>query len=604
MESLEQGRTSNSHLDPAKRSDRAEGRKSKRRRVGGALSSKLFITAIAIALVGILLWSLLGTKSAVSPTEAVATVTRGDLEITVLEGGNLKALESLELKSEVETRDGAKILSIVEEGYEVTPEDVEEKKILIKLDPTEIKERIEAHDIEFENAQTELTDTDESRAIQTVESQNEINVARQAARFALLDLEKYLGEAISREVLALRELPATEDALIEYEEKFRERLMATLEEQKGADSEDVVRRSEYVRINFGKYLEGELLGDGEAQQELRKLEDEWLVAQSEYAVEKEAVLGSERLADKEFITKATLDKQKVALKKAEVKELSTGTQFELYRRYEFPKKAEELLTKYADSLHLLDIEKKEALAKLSQAEAKFRSAEQMAKMAQKKRDELQQQFDSCTILATKPGLVVYGASERNNYYGGREETIEEGASVRYKQTIITIPDMRRMGVNVSIQESQVKKIEAGQKVRIVAEAEPDKTLTGEVKKVALLPDSNRWYDNPNQKVYPTEIHIDGTHDWLKPGMSAKIEIVVDELRDVVLAPLQSVMVDSGDTIVYAKRGGQAERTVIEPGGFNDEFIEIKSGLEEGEEVFLSKPVSAEGEAVSEPEPED
>ncbi len=539
------------------------------------------------------------SSSVVSPSETVASVTRGNLEITVLEGGNLKALESLELKSEVETRDGAKILSIVEEGYEVTPEDVETKKVLIKLDPTEIKERIEVHDIEFENAQSELTDADEARAIQSVESQNEINVARQAARFALLDLEKYLGDTIAREVLALRELPATEDALIEHEEKFRERLTATLEEQKNADTEDVVKRGEFVRIDFSKYLEGELLGDGEAQQELRKLEDEWLVAQSEYAVEKEAVAGSERLAAEDFITKAALDKQRVAMKKAEVKELSTSTQLELYRRYEFPKKSEELLTKYTDSLHLLDIEKKEALAKLSQAEAKFRTAEQMARMAQKKRDELEGQFESCTIVATKPGLVVYGSSERNPYSGGREETIEEGAPVRYKQTIITIPDMRRMGVNVSIQESQVKKVKVGQKVRIVAEAEPDKTLTGEVKKVALLPDSNRWFDNPNQKVYPTEIHIDGTHDWLKPGMSAKIEIVVEELEDVLLAPLQSVMVDSGDTIVYARRGGKAERTVIEPGGFNEEFIEIRSGLEEGDEVFLSKPVALGDESESE-----
>lgn len=599
MEPVDHGSTLAGPLDGAVSPEKAEGRHPVRARAKSGFAKKFGPLILGVLVVCVVAWALMRKTGSSTPGEAVAVVTQGDLEITVLEGGNLKALESLELKSQVETREGAKILSIVDEGYEVTPKDVEAEKVLIKLDPTEMKERIEAHDIEFENAQSELTETDEARAIQSVESQNEINVARQAARFALLDLEKFLGEAISREVLGQRKLPATEDMLMEYEDDFRKRLTETLEKQRESDSESVVERGNWVRIDFSKYLVGDLLGDGEAQQELRKREDELLVAQSEFAVEKEAVLGSERLADRDFITKATLDKQRVALKKAEVKELSAATQLELYRRYEFPKKAEELLTKYEDSLHLLDIEKKEALAKLSQAEAKFRSAEQMAKMAQKKRDELQEQFDSCTILATKPGLVVYGASERNNYYGRSEEKIEEGASVRYKQTIITIPDMRRMGVKVSIQESQVKKVKVGQKVRIVTEAEPDKTLTGDVQKVALLPDSNRWYDNPNQKVYPTEIHVDGTHDWLKPGMSAKIEIIVEELEDVVLAPLQSVMVESGDTVVYVERGGEAERQVIEPGGFNEEFIEIKSGLEQGDKVFLSKPVSVGEEDESE-----
>lgn len=535
----------------------------------------------------------------------LATAVRGDLEIVVLEGGNVKALESLELKSEVETQDGAKILSIVEEGYEVTAEDVEQKKELIRLDPTEIKDRIEAHDIEYENAQAALTEADEERAIQATEGGKLIKVARQTARFALLDLEKYLGEAIATEVLELRGLPVDEASLLAYEDDFRTRLAKAksgLEQGKEGEDPDglsgsgnIIDRGEWVRIDFAKFLENDQLGDGEAQQELRKLEDGLLVAQSEFAVEQETVLGSERLADQKFITKETLEKQRVALKKAEVAELSAKTQLELYRRYEFPKKSEELITKYEDALHALDREKTGALAKLSQAEAAYRNAEQVFKIAEKKRKELDGQLESCTIVATKPGLVVYGSSERDRSFGRSEDKIEEGASVRYKQTIITIPDMRRMGVKVSIQESHVKKVKAGQEVRITTDAEPDKILTGEVQKVAVLPDSNRWFENPNQKIYPAEIHIDGTHDWLKPGMSAKAEIITDQLEDVLLIPLQSVMVESGDTVAFVRRGGKPVRQVVEPGGFNDEFIEIVSGLEEGDQVYLSKPATAGGE---------
>jgi len=566
------------------------------RRTGRASPSRfrllvVLIGFVVLALAAAVVWQ----RGALAPTAndaTVALVVRGDLEIVVLEGGNLKALESLELKSQVESRDGVKILSIVDEGYEVTPEDVEAGKVLIRLDPTEMKDLIEAHDIEFENAQTTLTDTDEARAIQATESENEIKQARQVARFALLDLEKYLGQEAAVKVLAKRGLPANETQLLTYEESFRERLVggnaqesATPED--GSD-EEIIDRGDWVRIDFASVLENEELGDGEAQQELRKRQDELLVAQSEHAVERETIEGSEKLAEQKYITKATLDKERVAMKKAQIKELSAATALELYRRYEFPKRAEELLTKYEDALHALDREKKSALAKMAQAEAKYKNAEQMFKMATKKREELNEQLESCTIVATKPGLVVYGSNERDRYYGN-EERIEEGASVRFKQTIITIPDMRRMGVKVNIQESHIKKIETGQEVRITADAEPDKILRGEVKKVAVLPDSRRSFLSPNQKVYPTEIHIEGTHDWLKPGMSAKVEIITGRLTDVLRIPLQSVMVEEGEMVTYVRRGAKPERRVIEAGEFNDEFIEVTGGLQEGEFVYLSRP---------------
>lgn len=572
------------------------------------ISFAKIIALVALLAAAFIAWQWISKSGSVSVERTTAKVTRGDLTILVLEGGNLRALESLELKSQVETREGAKILSIVDEGYEVTEKDVEEKKILIKLDPTEIKERIEGHDIEYENAQGAMTEADEARAIQSTESEKEIKVARQTVRFALLDFEKYLGEGISVKVLSQRNLPDDETSLAAYEAGYRDRLMsglkrdeeATAKQNQQANRDDIIERGNWKRVDFAKYLEEDNLGDGEAQQELRKRQDALLVASSEAAVELENVLGSERLAKREFIAKATLDKQRVALKKAQLAELSAQTSLSLFRRYEFPKNAEEFLTKYEDSLHALDREKTEALAKLSQAEAKFRNMEQLFKLAEKRRKDLATQLESCNIIATEPGLVVYGSSERNPY-GGNEAKIEEGASVRFKQTMITIPDMRRMGIKVSIQESQIKKVKTGQKARIVADAEPDKTLTGIVKKVALLPDSNRWYENPNQKVYPTEVDVDGTHDWLKPGMSVKLEIITDELKDVIKIPLQCVMVDSAETVVYVKRGGKPVRQIVETGGFNDEFIEITSGVKEGESVFLSKPF-VEDEAKKAPIP--
>ena len=68
-----------------------------------------------------------------------------------------------------------------------------------------------------------------------------------------------------------------------------------------------------------------------------------------------------------------------------------------------------------------------------------------------------------------------------------QDPIREGATVRERQSIITIPDMTRMSVSVKIHESYIKKIKKGQKARITVDAFPDSVLDGEVTKVGVLP---------------------------------------------------------------------------------------------------------------------
>lgn len=177
--------------------------------------------------------------------------------------------------------------------------------------------------------------------------------------------------------------------------------------------------------------------------------------------------------------------------------------------------------------------------------------------------------------------------------------------MRERQAIITIPDMTQMAVNVKIHESYIKKVKKGLKARITVDAFPDEVLTGEITRVAVLPDSqNRWM-SPDLKVYVTTIAIDGTHDWVKPGMSAKVEILVNKLADVVYIPVQAVLPDNGKQICYVAGGFKPERREIQIGEFTDEFIEVKSGLREGEKVLLRMPDGIEsrpGEKESTPPP--
>jgi HlyD family secretion protein len=199
----------------------------------------------------------------------------------------------------------------------------------------------------------------------------------------------------------------------------------------------------------------------------------------------------------------------------------------------------------------------------------------------------------------RSGLLVYGGGRDDMYYGGGNEAIREGATVRERQSIFTIPDMSKMCVNVKIHESYIKKVRKGQKARITLDAFPDKILSGEVTKVGVLPDSqNRWM-NPDMKVYLTTIAIEGTHEWLKPGMTAKVEILANHLDSVLYVPIQAVVPTDGQQFCYLANGRKPEQRRVEIGEFNDEFIEIKSGLKEGERVLL-RAVEGSGSEKSAP----
>src|SRR5207302_1355636 len=95
--------------------------------------------------------------------------------------------------------------------------------------------------------------------------------------------------------------------------------------------------------------------------------------------------------------------------------------------------------------------------------------------------------------------------------------------------------------------------------------------------------------NPDMKVYLTTITINEVQDWIKPGMSSKVEILINSLDDVVSVPLQAVMTEGTKQFCYVAKGSRQERREVEVGDFNDEFIEIKKGIAEGEKVCLRNP---------------
>ncbi len=620
---------------------------------------KWLVPTLVIVGIALAVWKPFGGKEKQSDAAAVFETQRGNLTIDVLEGGNIHALESLEILNEVKIAAGTKILNIIEEGYEVTDKDIEEGKILVKLDASTVEEEIVDHDVQFQETQAGYVEAKQNIEIQASENTSEIKLVRQLARFALLDFEKFVGAKAAKEIIHALALPYDTESFEAFERetdeiiaeafdantlleedgltgsepaaavasadakatavddggemstssaddpvakkaqalvaKSEKKVDPVAKEEGGAEAADAASSSndqngsQASGVDFASFLEDDRLGAGEAEQTIRRMRDEALLARTEMAVVEEAVEGAIRLHKENFITTSTLENEKVTLEKAKLTLKTAETELELFRDYEFPKEAEKMLSVYEEALLELVREKREAMAQQAEAESRYRSRKRRYELELKKREDLQVQLDSCVIVAKKAGLVAYGGGNSNYYNSRYYEAISEGAALKTGQPIITIPDMSHLAVDVNIHESHIKKIQLGQVARITVDAVPDQSLEGTVTKVAVLPDSNASRYNPSLKVYPSTIKIEGTHDWLKPGMTAKVEIIVRELEDVLYVPVQSIFVEKDQHFVFVESGGKRRRQSVTVGEHNNEFIEVMSGLDEGDVVMLNTP---------------
>ena len=234
---------------------------------------------------------------------------------------------------------------------------------------------------------------------------------------------------------------------------------------------------------------------------------------------------------------------------------------------------------------------RDKMIKAFEIDLERKHAEELAKRAtwdleKSKEAKLERQIAACTLKAPGAGLVVYA---NDPVRGNNPPQIEEGATVRERQKILSIPDLSRMQVNTKVHESQVDKLAPNMKAKVRVDAFADQLFNGVVLDVAPLPDPGPFYSQ-SIKVYTTHIRIDDPIPNLRPGMTAQVEILVTELDAVLSVPVQAVLHDNDkyyDYVAVKKPGGGFELRDVELGMANEESVEVKAGIRSGEAVILN-----------------
>ncbi|KPK34562.1 MAG: hypothetical protein AMJ65_18170 [Phycisphaerae bacterium SG8_4] len=517
--------------------------------------SRLIVLLVVVAVTASVLfgWWRSPAPSDVSSVGGMFAARRGDLVVMVTESGSIKARQTIDIRSEVWGE--ATIIRLVPEGTYITQEDVDAGKVIVELDSSSLVDRLKEEEKGLASDEASLTEEQENYHIQQNQNESNITAAKLAVQFGLLDLQNFLGKSASQKLIET----VAPDPNAEVE-------VATL-------------------VEF--FAESNSLG-GEALQTQKQYENDILLAEGQLEKATDVFEGTKKLHDANYASDLDLKSARLDVDRYRVQKESADEALRLYKLYILPKQTIQLLSAYREAGHELRRTEARARSMMAQALARRGNAEEEVIESRDDVERCRRQVAACIIRAPAPGLVVYSSSG-DSYRREERGPIQEGGKVYQRQKIISLPNTAEMIVEVRVHEASVDKVRPGQSATIVAEPFPDKTFRGEVLSVAPLPDAQRGYLSPDIKVYTTKVSIKDSQDSLRPGMSAKVEILVERLDDVLMVPVQVVANRGGRKVCYVATDGGPEQRQVQTGAFNDSFVEIVSGLQVGENVLLNPP---------------
>jgi HlyD family secretion protein len=414
---------------------------------------------------------------------------------------------------------------------------------------------------------------------ETVRSQLEgvariISIAPEGAFVKKGDLLVELDSADLRERISSQEVVYQNTRFAVLQSKEYLSIQKSVTESNIKDAE---LKLEFAATDLQKYKEGDW------PQLKKNSETKIKIAKMELGRAHDRLNWTEQLHKKGYASRSELDVDTLAVEKAEIGVDQSQEELRLLEKFDAPKKIRQLEAALEQAGKELDRIKQRSAAQIAQAEADLEAKSTGMELQETRHGQLKAQLELTKIQAPEAGLVVYASSSNP----GNGVLIEEGANIRQKQDIIKLPDITQMMIEIRVHESHVQKIRPGLTAYVTIDSFPDNQFKGTVRKVAVLPDSTSRYFNPNLKVYTTEIVIEDELPDLKPGISGRAEIVITNLNDVLTVPIQAVTTVKGRQVCFIERGGATVPIPVEVGLYNEKYIEIKSGLKEGDQVLLS-----------------
>ncbi len=233
---------------------------------------------------------------------------------------------------------------------------------------------------------------------------------------------------------------------------------------------------------------------------------------------------------------------------------------------------------------------------LNQADAALAVAQAAYEDANREWNRLKNGADPQDIAAAQARVTALQATldlrELHSPIAGTitDVKIQEGDQVSPASAAFRIDDLSPMLVDVPISEVDINRVKVDQPVTLTFDAILGKTYNGRVSQVGR-------FGAPVQGnvSFTITVELQDADENVRPGMTAAVNVLVDQLQGVLLVPNRTVHTRNGQQTVYVFRNDLIENVVIDLGASSDTNSQVLSGdVKAGDLVVLNPPLDFSG----------
>jgi RND family efflux transporter MFP subunit len=226
-------------------------------------------------------------------------------------------------------------------------------------------------------------------------------------------------------------------------------------------------------------------------------------------------------------------------------------------------------------------------AQVSTAEASLASAREQLEVAKAVQSKTQTLFDYSRITAPFAGVITHR-------YADTGAMIQAGTSSQSQaMPIVRLSQNDRLRLVIPVPESAVPRIHLGGQVAVTVQS-LHRTVTGTVARLADRLDTDT-------RTMHVEVDVSNPELTLVPGMYADATLVLDSVKDAIVAPVQALdRTSDGAHVFVVGRDGKLEARTVQLGLESDDRIEVTRGLSAGDLVVVGSRAQLRAGAIVAP----
>lgn len=178
------------------------------------------------------------------------------------------------------------------------------------------------------------------------------------------------------------------------------------------------------------------------------------------------------------------------------------------------------------------------------------------------------------VLASQDGLIT------------SVEYDEDTATSATETQILTLYPQKQMTVTISIDETDILSLKEGQEAQVTVSSVSDDAFTGSVTSISKVADTSTGVTR-----YSAEVTLDRKEGMLV-GMTANVDVRIEGTENALIIPVDALHQNSASYYVYTGYDEEQKRytgrTDVTIGMQNDDYVEITSGLNEGDTVYYTE----------------